>query len=748
MNYIKSLIKSVKLEIEAQKRHFGSRSYYLFSGTKGTDQNSNLYIFQHNDLIELADNSPATISINGEQHDCFITSGCHNYLSILLTRDIGEHIEEATLILKPWIVLEELLKRLNEHSESENFFKNSFDLIKSKFSKELHISQPKYGEANQSQILAINNAMEMSHSYFWGAARTGKSFTISKIIENFLQIRKRVLLVSSSNNSIQEAFTFLSKQIQDKKHIESMTLFESALDCCKNTYNNLLNSFTINYKIKMLLSPELARINDIYKILSDEENSPRNESLIKELEELNNCIREETTSILSDSGLIGTTINQLLTRKFFDSQKFNIVIFDEAELIPFPILFWIATKASEKLVIVGTYPQIPLMGFSKNNSYYQSNIFDRLDMRENCHKCNAAMLKVQYGITHDIFSLINKDLHGNSLIHSVEKKGQLFVDKVSDTMPIVFINNCVNRPILFNISPTRRVNLHNAIVCSKIVKSLLANNDSDFSIGIFTTYSDQALFISKILKEDNLLSSKKVSIHSVPSFDTKRYSIVIFDTVDAEGSMTDYSLINDEDNKASKMIIDYIFTRSKDKLYIIGDNFYFKNYHPYETLFNTITRNLCSENNTVTIDNFSSVFMRYNKRTKGELYNSKDILQDIKNAKNELIIVSSKANLLGMKNFFRNTSSYDLESLDVTFLLNDFKNKKGFNQLQTMIIDKGFTLRTIDCHNKSNFVIIDKRILWFGRFDIINNRNDSIPYKVEYYSLIKALIDIITHEEI
>lgn len=699
-------------------------------------------------MIELADNSPATITISGEQHDCFITSGCHNYLNILLTRDFGEHIEEATLFLKPWIGLEKLLRQLVEHSDSKNYFEISFNLINYNFTKNQLHQLVRYGQANQSQILAINNAMEMSHSYFWGAARTGKSFTISKIIENFLHIGKRVLLVTSSNNALQEAFTFLSKQIQDKEYIQSMTLLDSALQCCKNTYNNLLHSLTLNHKIKMLLSPELARINDIYKIFSNEDNAPRDESLIKELKELDNCIREENNSILSNSALIGITINQLLTRKFFDSQKFDIVIFDEAELIPFPILFWIATKATKKLVIVGTYPQIPLISFSKNNSYYQSNIFDRLDTRENCHNCNAVMLRVQYRINHDIFSYINKDLHGSLIIHSEEKNRQLFVDNVSDNMPLVFINNCVNRPVLFNISPSRRVNFHNAIVCSNIVKSLLANNDSDFSIGIFTTYSDQALFISKILKEENLLSSKRVSIHSVPTFDTKRYSIVIFDTVDAEGSMIDYSLINDEDNKSSKMIIDHIFTRTNHKLYIIGDNFYFKNYHPYETLFNAITRILSSENNTVTVDNFSSVFISYNNRTKGKIYNYTDILQDIKNAKNELIIVSSRANLLGMKNFLRNTSNYDLESLKVTFVLNNFKNKKEFNQLQPMIIDKGFTLKTIDYHNKSNFVIIDKRILWFGRFDIINNRNDSLPYKVEYDSLIKALIDIINHEEI
>ncbi len=744
MKCIQSLIDSLKLEIEAQKKYFKNKPLRLFSGKKSAEQNESIFIFQHNDLIKIPDNSPADILINGILYNCIVSSVNHNFLCVFLAKDIRKHIDEALLYLKPWLFLENLLEHFNKYSVSENYFKNSFDLINARFSKNPYKINPKYGESDQSQKKAIDLALESSHSYIWGPEGTGKTFTIARIIENLLCLKKRILLVTGNNHALDQVFYSILQHEYNDQYIDAITRFTSASPTSLNKTSGLLDGLNLENKIRKLLCPELARIKEINSMFDNSKIVTGNNILLKELERLELCVKEEEKSIISNSLLIGVTIYQLFYDKFIDSDFFDIVILDEANIVAFPILFWLASQATEKLIIVGSYPQLPPFSFSKKNSLYQSNIYDLLDMKYNYKITNSLMLKVQYCINHDIFRFTNKSFYMKTILNSVEKNRQVFKDNVSDNFPIVFINNCINRPVLINISPSRRVNLHNAIVCTNIVKSLLANNGSNFSIAIFTTYSDQAFLISKLFEDENLHLQHNISIQSLPSYTTQRYSVVIFDTVDAEGAIYDFSLLNDEDNKASKILINHVLTRANHKLYILGDNFYFKNYHPYDTYFNTITRDLYAEQKKVVVSNFSSILETYKERDNETKYTYDNIIDDIKQAKNEILIMSSKATLPKLINFCSELSNYKLDNLKITFLINAFKNKQTLKKINSLITERDFKFKTIDKKNKSNLVIIDRNILWFGRYDMLDEKNTYSPYKVEHKSMINTLLKMIS----
>ncbi|MBI9030542.1 AAA family ATPase [bacterium] len=272
MSYVRDLIDAVALEIQEQKKKKNDQISDIYDGKKiKILANEHVYLFRSGELISFLDDSIAEIEIEGKNYDCTLNSNKHNKIQITLSQDKGNYISKAKLHLNPWFLLELLSKKLSKNIYNDSYFKNSYDLIYKKNKPILHsnIELPEqiYTRANESQLLAIKHSLEMSQTIIWGPPGTGKTATIANIIQNFIKLKKSVLLVSLSNNAVDQALFKVLDSIVNKDDFKSITRLgipkSEMLPYFKDKYYPIL----LGDKVNLVCSSEIEKRQEVEKSL-------------------------------------------------------------------------------------------------------------------------------------------------------------------------------------------------------------------------------------------------------------------------------------------------------------------------------------------------------------------------------------------------------------------------------------------------------------------------------------------------
>ncbi len=77
-------------------------------------------------------------------------------------------------------------------------------------------------------------------------------------------------------------------------------------------------------------------------------------------------IAEAQSKIVSSARLVATTLTKVFCSSALDKEKFDILIVDEASMVPMPSLFWALGKIEKGVTIVGDFKQLPPICISTN----------------------------------------------------------------------------------------------------------------------------------------------------------------------------------------------------------------------------------------------------------------------------------------------------------------------------------------------------------------------------------------------
>ncbi|MDQ5935154.1 MAG: hypothetical protein QG574_2460, partial [Cyanobacteriota bacterium erpe_2018_sw_21hr_WHONDRS-SW48-000092_B_bin.40] len=220
-------------------------------------------------------------------------------------------------------------------------------------------------------------------------------------------------------------------------------------------------------------------------------------------------------------------------------QTFDIIIVDEASMVPMPHLYWALGKVSAGATLVGDFNQLPPIAEGKTKAaqrWLKENIFDKLDIAtvDKAHDSElVSLLDTQYRMAPEIAAVSSKLFYGG-ILRSAESTKQLgLTDSVFGTSRIVIIDTSAIDQWCIIPASGSRVNLYSAGLAINLSKRLLQEHP-EITLGVATPYRPQAQLIARAVKEDGF--GERAMVNTVHSFQGAESSAIIFDCVDSKGS--------------------------------------------------------------------------------------------------------------------------------------------------------------------------------------------------------------------
>lgn len=231
LSIIKEFIAALNVEIKELKQGRGRNPIPVYNGELIQDSiNFFIYQFNLNNILTTMDNTPGEIEVNGRNYNCNVVTVSGQTVTLSLEENVGNKIPSAKLKINSWYLLEILKKKYEESGDNAEKFAMSLKLFSGK-SKYLSINSKSNdyyfsydNNLNDSQKKAIESSLNQSLCIIWGPPGTGKTRTIAKLVEKHLQLGRKVLLVSHSNNAVDEAMIMIGEEVKNSKEIPELYL--------------------------------------------------------------------------------------------------------------------------------------------------------------------------------------------------------------------------------------------------------------------------------------------------------------------------------------------------------------------------------------------------------------------------------------------------------------------------------------------------------------------------------------------
>jgi KaiC/GvpD/RAD55 family RecA-like ATPase len=227
MNLVKEFIEALAIEIEALKKGKGGGNVTLYNGGLFNQLlDSFLYEFSLESILIAIDDTPAILEVNGREYDCDIISVIGQKVQVSTRQNLGERVPLAKLKTNTWYLLDRLKTKFEENLTTQHKFVRSEMLFQGQkdpidgggFFPSYSIKKGE--EPNSSQHKAIESSINESLSIIWGPPGTGKTATIAQAIESHLNEGRKVLLLSHSNNAVDQALIKVAKQTAKSYYLE------------------------------------------------------------------------------------------------------------------------------------------------------------------------------------------------------------------------------------------------------------------------------------------------------------------------------------------------------------------------------------------------------------------------------------------------------------------------------------------------------------------------------------------------
>jgi ssDNA-binding Zn-finger/Zn-ribbon topoisomerase 1 len=224
-NIIQNFILALDEELKSQRKKSSEESISLENGEKtASASDKSIYTFFIEEDLKasrLKDDTPVTLVVNDEETYATIVSIGNRKIVVSTDKDFGKRLPIAQIKFDSSYLTERLKKCFEDKIDGNNSPINIETIEKSFLQKKSEIAQVKpnidQGTLNDQQYNAVKAAHGSQVTYIWGPPGTGKTYCISKIVESFYLLKKRVLLVSNTNSAVDIVMKELCTRLDEKK---------------------------------------------------------------------------------------------------------------------------------------------------------------------------------------------------------------------------------------------------------------------------------------------------------------------------------------------------------------------------------------------------------------------------------------------------------------------------------------------------------------------------------------------------
>jgi hypothetical protein len=307
LKLIENFVKALEIEVAETKKRNVERQIVLENGERGQTVGSKfLYTFFLDQDLRIGrarDDMPVNLVIGDEEIDAVIVSVGEKKVTISSERDFGPVLHQATLKIDNSYLIEKLKKIYEEFLEKKTgkmnvpVLKRSFLQTKNKIGVE-NLTSKKIG-LNDEQYQAVKTSLGSDTVYIWGPPGTGKTYCVSKIIEAFYYLKKRILLVSNTNAAVDIVVMNLGDRLykNDKDFNEGSVLRYG--DIINETLNKKYSEYVNVDKAAARLSKKLVdEKKEIEKIIEELRNKSKPNKKIVDAFKTADMLKEQNKSDL------------------------------------------------------------------------------------------------------------------------------------------------------------------------------------------------------------------------------------------------------------------------------------------------------------------------------------------------------------------------------------------------------------------------------------------------------------------
>lgn len=470
---------------------------------------------------------------------------------------------------------------------------------------------PKFDDLrNESQIDAIQKAINNNITFIWGPPGTGKTATIGYIIANFLRLGKRVLFVSNTNRAVDVGLLNVMDalyEIHPEFDLQNTTRFGDAwID------DERLETVLFEHQVKekldsrkseavelsQLLSQFEAIQDQVDELMENEKEVPQALDLQAQLlgkkidlfggkleleGKIDRLLNLNERYELKKKQLVATTMAKVCTSELFYNISYDAVVVDESSMASLPYLLLMAAKSKEHIVVTGDPMQLPPISITNDKeaaAFLEQDIFtyvsnasstDDLFVWHDQNPDFTSFFDTQYRLNSDLAGVISLVFYDGRL-----KTGKLKSSK-TDHISVALVDSSKYGPRIEQENSEKGFKPRNEVhlrLIEESIKKLKLKHPSD-EIGIIVPFRSSVYQVRNHLRDKG---HSGIEVGTIHTFQGREKSVILFDTVmSAEiqyGQRRHFSVRPFDETKNGMSVprlLNVAFSRSKELLVVIAD---------------------------------------------------------------------------------------------------------------------------------------------------------------------------------
>jgi hypothetical protein len=264
------------------------------------------------------------------------------------------------------------------------------------------------------------------------------------------------------------------------------------------------------------------------------------EELNKKISLLQERVVTFKASLFANAQVIATSTTQAFLRAR-NLSDFDVILIDEASMVPLPIAYYLSGIPNARVVIAGDFRQLPPIARSDaevvkewyaRDLFFAAGIVD--DVNAQRHRANLAKLTSQFRSHSDLCEIINKRFYGGDLTsHYTERAKLIFTPSVE------YLRD--NRIVLIDTSEldgagqfveSSKSNLMHALLIRRLCVDLanMSDDPSNSSVGVIAPYRPQVDLIQGLLAEQELSG---IAVGTVHRFQGDERAVMMLDLTES-----------------------------------------------------------------------------------------------------------------------------------------------------------------------------------------------------------------------
>ena len=509
-------------------------------------------------------------------------------------------------------------------------------------------------ELNDSQRKAVELCCRSSLAFVWGPPGTGKTRTLGHVVAELLHKGHRVLVTSTTNAAVDQALEQLRELDVVREHFDAGRIIRLGQSSARTFGTSLrevvgrLNAerqqklhsleerrLEIRQQIEscdsLLASLETARADAQLTLFGDERPNPalqfalrrlfsplftallnalpaqdqislvsRRKLRLERLETLHTSrigedrkiLRQQEVFAVQQARLVLATMTNAYLSKLLNPERFDAVIVEEAGMAILPTLFYCASLARQKVIVVGDPRQLPAIVQSRAPYVYRAmgrDIFS-VAVPQPLTSDLVVLLDTQYRMHPAIGGLVSDLFYEGKLRHgaTTAERSELARHLPFPDQPLIVVDTD-GRTLCTTRGGFSRCNELSAQFCVDLART--AHRDGLHSIGIITPYAEQAKLIRRLLAVTGGPGPQDgIECSTVHRFQGHERDLIILDTVDAPPLPPGVLLNRTGIGSSAANLLNVSVSRARGKLILIADVAYFRKQAPTGPITRLLTR--------------------------------------------------------------------------------------------------------------------------------------------------------------